>query len=104
MTDQIQAVQNLIKANQAAKPRTAYLDVAQGALTTALSNMQQHVAELGKQAEARRQQVIADQKKLQDLQAQVAQDDAVTKAAQATEQADQAAATQATADATAAAS
>ena len=75
MTDQIQAVENLLKANAATKPRTPYLDVAAGGLTTARDNMKEHVAELGRQCEARRKKLADDQAALQKLQGQVAASD-----------------------------
>lgn len=103
MTDQIQAVENLLKANAATKPRTSYLDVAAGGLTTARDNMKEHVAELGRQCEARRKKLADDQAALQKLQGQVAADQAAVAPAQSQVQTDQAAVDESAQAATAAA-
>ena len=74
MTDQIKAVENLLAANKATAPRTHFLEVAAGALTTAAQNMREHIAELSRQCEARRQQLAKDQEALQKLAGQVKAD------------------------------
>jgi hypothetical protein len=71
MTDQIEAVKNLITANLGTKPRTPQLDAARGYLTSALTNMQGHVAELGRLCAQRAEELVAHQAKLQELQARV---------------------------------
>jgi len=83
MKEQIKQIQGLIDGYQAVTPRTSYLDVAQGALSTALANTQQHLAEMGRQAEARAKQLADDQAALKKLQDQVAADQAAASAAAA---------------------
>lgn len=74
MTDQIKAVENLLAANKATAPRTSFLELAAGGLTTARDNMVEHIKELARQCEARQAQVLKDQAALQKLQEQVAAD------------------------------
>ena len=53
MAEHIAGIQALAAANAAMKVRTPFLQVALGALTTAISNSQEHVLELDRQAKAR---------------------------------------------------
>ena len=81
MTDQIKALENMLAVNAVTSPRTPFLNLMAGGLKTALDNGKEHLAEMSRQCEARRLQVIIDQEALQKLQAQVAQDTAMALAA-----------------------
>jgi len=76
MTDQIKTVENLLEANAVTRPRTHYLDVAKDALAMAKANMSEHVAELGRQCEARRLKLAQDQEAVKKLAEQVQADQA----------------------------
>jgi hypothetical protein len=70
MNDQIKAVENLLAANAATKPRTPQLEAAKGYLTSAMTSMQDHVSELARQCEARRLEIEKKQEELTKLQGQ----------------------------------
>jgi len=89
-------------ANAQTKPRSAFLDVAAGALSMARDNMVEHVAELGRQCQARVDQLKSDLAKLDALKGQVSQDQAAQAQAAGAVAEDQQAAAAAQADATAA--
>jgi hypothetical protein len=59
MEEQIKAIEGLIEANTKATPRTPFLEVALGALHTAVNNAKEHVAALARQAEAKKAEAKA---------------------------------------------
>ena len=51
MNDQIEELEKLLAQNQAEKARSPYLEVAAGALTTAIANWKQHLVEMTRRAD-----------------------------------------------------